>query len=413
MSILPRLPRPAPGHARGRGVACGALGAFLGLALVTACAAAEADPETAGAPAGAAPGNSLKAPGDEVVLPKVPSLGALLWDASLSLRTWGGFSDNPRMSSLNPEGSPLAGFGGEFLLLRIPVDGWEAAFFALVEQVEYSVVGFDPETVALVNARLRRTWTDGWSVGGGIEYFFLRQVFDASDIVGLPVIVRARGNTLSVRPSVAKEWGAGWKLELELEASRQWLDEPLDSFQDSGPRLTWTRSWGSQSDLGLSYRYRRRVFDDRFPLDADGLPMEGDLAFHQHEFEVPWHRGWDQAGRWRTTVRAGFLESIDSGGGFYDYHRVLLAGLVRYVRKPVELRAEARSRWYLYPVQTSRTGDDTLRRRSDLDLSARAEWTVRKGLRVFAEYEFEMSDENLVASDYRVNTAFGGVELVW
>ena len=252
-----------------------------------------------------------------------------------------------------------------------------------------------------------------FEAGASVEYFYLRQVFDASEIVGVPVVVPAEGHSVTVRPVVGREWEHGWRTELELEGSRQWLAEPLDSFWDLGPRLgiLWAPSKGSE--VGLTYRYRRRVFDDRTPVDADGYALSGTLSFDQHEWESPWRRTWGERGRWRTVVRPGFLESLDNGSGYFDYHRLQLAGTVRYVRSRWEVRGEAKARWYLYPVQTARTGDNTHRRRDDLILSVRGEVALLKKLKGFGEYAFESSDENVVASDYRVNTATAGVEVEW
>jgi hypothetical protein len=343
----------------------------------------------------------------------VPSLASLLWDAGLSLRTWGGYKDNPLLSALNPLGSGLVGMGGELMVVRVPADGREVAFFAMVENVFYVEDQIQPETVAVIDGRFKRRWDDGWSAGVAAEYFYLRQVFDASDIVGLPVIVPARGQMVALRPMVGRDLGPGWRTELEFEGSRQWLEEPLDSFWDLGPKVSVVRMLGAGSEAALSYRYRSRRFDDRLPLDADGVALPGTLTFDQHEVEAPWRRTWGGGGRWRTVVRTGFLGSFDNGRGYYDYHRLQLAATVRYVRKNWEIRAEAKARWYLYPVQTAGTGDDTHRRRDDLNLSLRGEGMVRKGLRVFGEYAYESLDENLPASDYRVNMATAGVELVW
>lgn len=344
---------------------------------------------------------------------EAPSLASMLWDVSLSLRIWGGYKDNPQLSPLNPRGSGLVAAGGELMVLRVPVDGREVAFFAMVENVLYVEEGLDPETVVVVDGRFKRRWDDGWSAGVAAEYFYLRQVFDASDIVGVPVVVPARGHTATVRPSVGRELGHGWRSELEFEGSRQWLEQPLDSFWDYGPKLGVLRSLGSRSEVGLSYRYRGRLFDERSPVDAEGVAMPGSLVFHQHEVEVPWRQSWGEGGRWRTVLRPGFLESLDNGGGYFDYHRLQAAATVRYVRETWEVRGEAKARWYLYPVQTAGTGDNTRRRRDDLTLSMRGEWTVRKGLRVFGEYAFESSDENVPASDYRVNTVTAGLEVFW
>lgn len=342
----------------------------------------------------------------------IPSLGSLLWDASLSLRAWGGTTTIP------DERGDSRGIGAGRIRGGVPApadsrgrEGGELLRPSGTGGVCGQGVrsgnrgGGERAFPTPVGRRLVGR-------GGAAEYFYLRQVFDASDIVGVPVIVPARGHTLSVRPVVGREWGTGWRVDLELEGSRQWLDEPLDSFWDSGPRLSWVRTWGTASDLGISYRYRRRMFDDREPLDEEGVPVSGDWCFNSMSSRSPggMHGARQTIGGPRFE-RASWRASTTVAGSTTTTGPRWPGWSVTSGRPGA--RTEIKSRWYLYPVQTARTGDNTRRRREDLDLSARAEWTIRKGLRVFAEYEFETSNQNLLASDYQVNSATSGVELVW
>lgn len=336
--------------------------------------------------------------------------GVSLWDGSISLRTWAGYRDNPQLSSVNRVGSAFLAGGGEAMLFRLPLDGWEATFYGLLEHLGYFESELAPETIGVVDARGKRTWGDGWWVGAALEYFYLKQVFDASEIVGFRVVIPAEGHTLGFRPTFGKTMGTSWRWEVEPELARQWLAEPLDSFLDTGARVQWVRLLGRGSEVGIAYRYRNRAFDERPPRDGLGGVEPGTLAYDQHEWEPLWKGVWGEKRRWRTTVRGGYLWSVDNGGGFFDYHRFQLGGLIRYSDDTWELRAEARARWYMYPVQRASLTDGPRRRRTDWTFVLRGDWKVRRGWRLFAELDYDLSDENMAAADYRAMSISGGVE---
>jgi len=345
-------------------------------------------------------------PDEEDIEASLPSL----WDGSVSLRTWSGFRDNPQLSSVNPVGSGFLAGGGEFMAFRLPPDGWEATFFGLLEHLSYWETGFAPETTGVVDARVKQKWGDGWSWGAGLEYYYLKQVFDASELVGVRVIIPMVGHTLGFRPSFGKELGTSWRWDLEPELSRQWLSEPLDGFLDTGAKVQWVRKLGPGSEWGVSYRFRDRAFDERPPRDDDGNALPGNLRYQQHEWESLWKSSWGAQRRWRTQVRGGYLTSHDSEGGYFDYERFQIGGQVRYASDHWEFRAEAKARWYMYAAQRAYEPDGPRRRRADLTFLLRGDWKISRRWRVFVQYDHEMSDENMTAADYRAAGVSGGVE---
>jgi hypothetical protein len=334
------------------------------------------------------------------------------WDASVSLRTWSGYRDNPQLSSVNPVGSGFVAGGGEFMVFRLPVDGWEATCFGLLEHLSYWTAGLAPETTGVVDARVKRRWGDGWSWAAGLEYFYLKQVFDASELVGVRVIIPTEGHTLGFRPQLGKEMGPYWRWEMEPELSRQWLAEPLDGFLDTGVKLQALRKLGSKSgsEWGISYRFRDRGFDERSPRDESGELLEGTLHYRQHEVESVWRSVWGERRRWRTQLRGGYLGSNDNEGGYFDYDRFQLAAQVRYTSEHWEIRAEVKARWYMYAAQRAYEPDGPERRRSDWTFLLRGDWKISRRWRAFVQYDDEMLDENMAAADYRAVGVSGGVE---
>ncbi len=349
---------------------------------------------------------------DTLTVPEPPSLASLLWDGSLTLRLSGGYRDNPRLSALNPAGSSFVAGGGEFMLFRLPIDGHEVSLYASIDHLAYLERGFAPETLIALDARYTRTWREVWSAGASVEYLYLKQVFDASEIEGIPLVLPTQGHTFTFRPVVGYDLGPPGKVEVEWEASRQWLSEPLDGFVDQGPRLGWLWSFGRRRSLGVSCRFRDREFDERQPFDQDGKELPTALRYEQHEVEVAWRHAWGEGERWRTVLRPGWVVSHENGGGYFDYDRLQVAGTVRYLGEHWEARIDGRARWYTYPGQAPLNNQGAgERRRIDVGGTLRGDWKVRKGVRVFIQFEFEFSDEDALVADYHANGLGLGVEL--
>lgn len=340
-----------------------------------------------------------------------PSLQSLFWSGSLTLRSGGGYRDNPQLSVIDPRGSALVTGGGELVLMRLPVDGREFSFFGSVDQTAYLEEGIAPETVAVVQGRFLRHWDDGWSVGGSLEYYFLKQVFDASEVQGVRTIVPAIGHTLTARPMVGRSAGAHWRVELEVEGTREWLADPLDSHWDLAPRLSLIRRLAGEGELRLGYAFRHRQFDTRPRRDEEGSVLTGELAYDQHGLDATWRRHWGAEEAWRSTLRTGWLRSLDNGGGYFDYDRVHFAAGLRYRVGRWAFLGDAAVRWYGYPAQPAGDEGSESRRRWDVNLVARAEWTVVAGVRWYAEYQWESSDENMPVADYRVTTFSMGLSM--
>ena len=76
-------------------------------------------------------------------------------------------------------------------------------------------------------------------------------------------------------------------MEGELSATRQWLDAPLDSFWQFGPRAVLGWGWGHGSELALAYQYSRLDYDNREQVDRTGAPIANTmLALNTHVAEL-------------------------------------------------------------------------------------------------------------------------------
>ncbi|MCC7376298.1 MAG: hypothetical protein IT581_16690 [Verrucomicrobiales bacterium] len=280
-----------------------------------------------------------------------------------------------------------------------------------MERTSYLTRGVQPETIALAEVEFDEGLGGDWTLGGTVDYLYLNQVFDASELEGFPIIIQAEGHQVATRPRLDQDLTQHWKARVEMEWARQWFAAPLDGYQDLAPKFSMLWSDANGSEAGLSYSYRWREFDHRLSRAADGTGQDQVLEYRQHEVEAFGERKWGLSGRWRAQLRGGYRFSGDNGGGFYNYHRYHLNAGVRYRTKHWEFRGDVRGRWYEYPVQLSGATGSPLRRRLELSGTLRAEWKIRDGLRIFGQYSHEMSDENVVAADYRVNVVSGGLEL--
>ncbi|MBL9135809.1 MAG: hypothetical protein JNK85_08075 [Verrucomicrobiales bacterium] len=397
MRLAPRELRQDPAF---RGLVRAAAIGGLGLSILhggcpSAIADAEPTPAEVPAPAGTSADPVAESP----------------WTGGLSLRTWSGYSDNPGLSSVNPQGSAFIAGGGDFTLLRLSEEGDLLTFLVTVERIAYLTRGVNPETIALAEVEFDEGLGGDWTVGGTLDYLYLNQVFDASELVGVPVIIPAEGHQVSVRPKLEWDLTQHWKARAEFEWARQWFAKPLDGFEDRAPKASMLWSDATGTEAGISYTHRWRGFDERTARAADGTSLSETLEYGQHEVEGFAERKWGPSGRWRAQLRGGYRFNGDNGGGFYDYERYHANAGLRYRLGRWEVRADARWRWYQYPVQLAGTAGSPNRRRMEVSTSARLEWKIRDGFRIFAQYAYEMSDENVVAADYRVNSMSGGIEI--
>jgi hypothetical protein len=333
------------------------------------------------------------------------------WIWTIALQTWGGYNDNPQLSSVRPEGSALVAGSGEMLWLWMGPESWEAEFYTWLEHIGYVSGEATSETLGLATARLTRRPEEGWGGGGGLDFLYARQALDASELVGIPIILQAEGISMSIRPALTHRWVTGWEVSLETAATRQEYWEPLDDFWEWAPRLalTWERS--NREELSVMYRHRFRDFDTRTERGPGGELEEGELAMTQAEVEALWRRRWGEGGVWRTLVRAGYARNRDNGGGFYDYHRWQVGATLRRATDRWEWSVEGRIRGYWYPVQEVDVLGGDQRRRLELSAGARGAWKFRPGYQLFVQYAWEESDENLAAADYSVNSVSMGVQL--
>lgn len=334
------------------------------------------------------------------------------WSTAGDVRAATGYRDNVQLSSVNPLGAPFLSGGGDFMLNRLPLDGTAVSVFASADYTHFlDAPQADPESLALARGEVKRDLGAGCTGGLAGQYVFMNQVFDVSATEAELSTVTAKGSTLTLTPSAAVNLGRNWKLETTLDGSRQLFSAPLDDYWELGPSLKFAKTFVAGSDCWLGYRFTRRWYDDRAPLDADGLAMPGLLEFDLHELEFRSKFAWDAKRRWTSQLRFGLRWTEDNGGGYFDNLRPLVGVRVGYRAERWQVWAEVRGYWYDYPTQRSDGPDSALRRKTDLNVTARGEYRLLKKLVAFAQYDRESAFDNAPSADYDANTVTAGVEL--
>lgn len=339
-----------------------------------------------------------------------------LWNYSTSLRGGFGYRDNVLLSHTNAQGSAYWMSGAEIMVFRLPTHGWQFNFIADATDARYfNSPSVNKEQVALAMAQLSKDFNNGWKSTLGLNYLFQNQVYDNSanyysNVTSVGLIL---GHTLTPRWALRKTIGAFWT-EAEISGTRQWLDAPLDSCWQFGPRAAIGYGWGGASEVTLSYQYQRLDYDHRPQVNAsDEVVTNSLLGLNTHLVELALTHVWDQQKHWQTITAVGFETCLDNGSGFYNYDYYRLSQRLRYRDEKWEVTAQARLGYYDYGTQTVSATDPALRRKTMISLVLRAERKLAKHLIAHASYGWDRSISNLDFDDYQASTVIGGLALTF
>ena len=334
-----------------------------------------------------------------------------LWSSSFELRGGTGYKDNVLLSNTNAEDSAFWMSGAEAMVFSLPNHGWQFNFFADATDVRYfDAPSVDSEQLALAAAQLNKDFGLGWKSTLGLNYLYQNQVFDASATYTTDTSVgKILGHTVAPRWALRKKLNQFW-VEGEINATRQWLDEPLDDYWQVGPRLVGGYGWGNGSELTLAYQWQRLDYDTREQADPTGLPLPGtSLGLDTQLVDFGWTQVWDEKRHWQTVTSIGYEACRDNGSGYYDFNDYRLAQQVRYRDQRWEVTARARVGYYQYSTQAVSDTDTALRRKTMLNALLRVERKFGKHLKAQLSYHWDQSISNLDFDDYQANVVMAGV----
>lgn len=348
----------------------------------------------------------------ETDLSAVPPFKISAWTVTTAVRAGGGYKDNVLLGTYLPQPSAFASAGLDLFVMRLPWDGTEVSFMLTGDDRHYlSVPQANEEATVLAEAQIHHTYASGWVIGASAQYFFINQVFDTSVSEAEVGVVLARGESVGLRPTVSRWLGRSTWLDLEIPGTRQWLDQPLDSYWEVGSRLRMRHETKAGSEIYASYAVNERPYDTRQQASASGIGLPGThLSFGWQQLEAGWRHYWDRSRQWRTATRGGFEVNQDNGSGYYDYRKTFVSEQLRFRSGHWELQVQGGVNYYRYPLQAVSILDPTTREKTLVNASARVTCAVARRLKVVAEYEYEQSLSNEKSDAYRVNTAQAGLE---
>jgi hypothetical protein len=337
---------------------------------------------------------------------------SLLWDKDIVLRTGIGYKDNVLLAPVAREGSAFFTSGLELTILRLPLDGWEANFSVVGDDIRYfrSAGGLNGEDLFLASAQVQNYFGEVWRSGVELRYNYVDQVLEEFLVQGGASAVEAKGNTVGVRPFLRRELTTNWWVQLEAPLGHEWWQSPLDS--------SW--KYGGQGILGFSYGRHSQVYltaggfyiphDQWLARDASGTELPGRLlAVWKQVAELKWEHHWGAQNHWSSTTKLGFNHSFDNGGGFFNYDRYYFVQEIHWRTKAWATKASAGISYYDFSVQTIDTPPAPRLRLTVLDANLRLERRIYKSIRCFAAFEFEQTASDDPTSEYRNHVIMGGL----
>lgn len=335
------------------------------------------------------------------------------WDLSVDVRGGVGYNDNVLLGPNRPERSAYWQTGLDLFLFRLPTEGAEFSLMVFGEDTRYfSARSTRKEQLYFGRAQIRRRQTGKGSAHLAVEYLYQNQILDASTTEFDLSIVPARGHTATLEPGWSWSLGRAGALELELPVSRQWYEQPLDSYWEAALRPGWTRKSASgRTRFAVTYEAQWRPYDTRRQVSADGfLVPDTRLRYFQQGVALEWRQDWDRHDRWHSTVKLAFDRNSDNGAGYFDYDRWYARGRLRYEAGPWEVSTRLSAAFYDYDLQRANGPDSGRRHKLLLTAELKVSRELGGRFKAFLEGAHEESLANDDTDEYAVNRVVTGVE---
>jgi len=268
----------------------------------------------------------------------------------------------------------------------------------------------DKEQLLLSQAKITKTFGSDWTAGFLAQYLYDDQVFDASSSESIFEILPVKSHDAQFGPLLTRNLPWHSTIELRFTAEREIFEQPLDSYWQYGPRVTFAKKYGNHSEASLSYAFNYRVYDTREELNLDFTPLtDSFLRFDQHEFEAAVDHSWDEERRWRTRLKFLFQINEDNGNDFFSFYKYRLSGRAGYFRKDWQATIEGKILHYDYWIQPVRDGN-AVRQTWEYVASAHVEKAVWKKVKIFVEAEHDTVNSDCLFEQYHANTVFSGFD---
>jgi hypothetical protein len=339
---------------------------------------------------------------------------SMLWDDQLSVASGLGYKDNVLLAPAHPHGSAFFVNGLDGMVMRLPLDGWLVEGSIVGEDRRYwHAAGLLPSEDSFQGTlRLECALPDGWQAGLEANGSYEKQMQDVP-IYGTVGPILVEGFGIKTQPWVRKNLSSDWWLKLELPVTRWVMYAPLDDNWDFGPGLTLGHDFGHLSEITLSYSATDELHDEwqaaANPNASDFLPQK--LNIFKNQAELAWRQSWDAHQRWRSSTRLIFADLEDNGDGFFNEYQYRVVQDLRWQTTDWLIKASADLTYEDYPVEWMGMANGQTLYRDLWNLSGRVERRVYKGLKAYAELEYQRAMANYVnnAEDYHATTVSAGL----
>lgn len=330
------------------------------------------------------------------------------WDFTALATVGAGYRDNVLRTSIQPEGSGFAQLTADASLSYLTERGTFLNLLLLGDEVRYfNAPEVDREQLfaASLDGGLGLGSSAEWLAHAGYVYQY--QIVDASADEVAQQRVLVEGQEAQFWPAARLGLGGGWLLRLSVPVRRQLYQTDLDDYWEFGGKVELARRYGHRSEFACLWEWRERPYDTREQYDVTGMPLFGTaLTYTQQELGGAWKHHWDEARRWRTTLKLTGLLNRDDGSGYFDYDRVQFSAQARWKAERWELTGRVGTGWYHYPVQ--RVGGE-LRQRAYVTLDLRVERRLGRHWLVYAAAAREWNTSNDPLDEYTDWVASAGV----
>jgi hypothetical protein len=332
---------------------------------------------------------------------------SMLWDEQVSVSSGLGYKENVLLSAFDPRGSAFVVNGLDLMVLRLPLDGWQVVGLLVGDDIRYwRNVGTDSEDSLLSSIRIQREWPDGWRAALEWRGLYEKQVLDITTQEGAPATALVEGYGITARPSVRKDFQAGWWLQVEMPITRWYFRAPLDDYWEFGPVVTLGYDLGKYSALTVSYGASYQQHAEWLALDRYRRPLLQHLEMFQDRTELAWNQDWDAHKHLHSSTRLIFADNEDNGGGYFNYDQYQIVQDLRWQTADWQVKAAAQQVYELYPVQDIGVHNGQLLNRHLLDLSLEMERRLFKRWKAFGKVQYQRGHSNYAgyAGDYTART---------
>lgn len=332
-----------------------------------------------------------------------------LWNPFYSVMAGAGYKDNLLLASKNREGSSFTAVGGDFTLWKRPAeDGHELQLGISANDRRYLANrSMDHENAFLGHARYIGSLSDRWQWVVDLDAAYFDQVLDLTVLETQINRQRLRQFSLGGGPGLRYRVGSKSWFEITPILSRTWLDGQFDSYDELGGQLSFLQGYGNRSEWRLEFAGRERRYDTRRQATLQGVAIPGThLNYRRHDIQLVDRHYFDPARRWLLETRLKGLVSDDNGPGYFDYWRIGFAERLQIRLTRWDFKAEIGYNFYNFPQQ--HVTPTIQRTRGDLSGQFRVERSLRRGWKLFAEFDHDRSMAADPLETFSANTVWAG-----